>query len=115
QIKQGRRLNDADANGRNLSIDWRLHDPSFLHQALASDRKRHISAGNCGCAGSSVCLQHIAIKRDRAFAKHLAIYDRPQAAADQALNFMCAPAGTTAPDLARRSEEHTSELQSLAY
>src|ERR1700757_4893528 len=52
----------------------------------------HIAAGDCGGAGAAVGLQHVAVDPDLALADLREIRDGAQAAADQPLDLLCAPA-----------------------
>ncbi len=59
-------------------------------------------------------LQHIAIDGDLAFAERLQICDGAQAAADQALNFLCA-AGRAGRRRSRAACAYASRAGSMAY
>src|SRR6201987_2612360 len=73
--------------------------------------ERHIAAGDRGCAGASIRLQDIAVDLDLALAQLPEISHRPQAAADQPLDFLRASALPAARRLAvgarrRRARQH---------
>ncbi len=59
--------------------------------------QRDERAGDAGGARAAVGFEHVAVERDRALAERVQIDDRPQAAADQPLDFRGA-----AVDLAAR-------------
>src|SRR5438034_135689 len=62
--------------------------------------ERDVAAGDCGSAGAAIGLQYIAIDPDLALAEPGEISDRAQAAPDQPLDFLGAPALPAARRLA---------------
>ena len=65
---------------------------AVAHERIARVGERDVAAGDRGRARAAVGLQHVAIERDGALAERLQIDDRAQRAADQALDFLRAPA-----------------------
>ena len=73
EIEQRRAVNDAHTNGGNFADDGSFLDPLFFQQSRAGNGERDVRTGDCRGARAAVCLQHIAIERDRALAQDAAI------------------------------------------
>ena len=75
----------------------------LFDELRGGQRERDVAAGDRGRSRAAVGLQNVAVDRDRVLAERIAVDDRAQAAADQALNLERAAALRAARGLARRA------------
>ena len=111
EIEHGDMGNDAAGDRGDIVAQWQSLQQTGRKQPLKRQMEGHIAAGDRGGTGASVRLQHIAVDLDLTLAQLGEIGHRPQAAADQPLDFLRASALPAASRLAvgarrRRARQH---------
>lgn len=76
-----------DADGRNLVTKHRAAQASQTTKLRERERERDESAGHGRGPRATVCLEHVAIDDDRAFAELVEVESGPKRSPDQPLNF----------------------------
>src|SRR5206468_11217655 len=95
EVEQHFSIYDSHADGGNEVFHGRGSQRSCVDESLQSQAQRYKCAGDrCG-ACSPVGLDYVAIDPDGAFAEALEIGDCSERTSDQALNLLCASAGTS--------------------
>src|SRR6185437_699074 len=94
-------VDDADAHGGDAALDGRRRETTARHQPRERVAHGDAGAGDRRRARAAVGLQHIAVDLERDLAEPKVIQHRAQAAADESLNLLRAPANLR--PLARRA------------
>jgi hypothetical protein len=92
QDEQRRALHDAHADRGHGVPDRACREPALRDQPGHGVGRGHVGAGDRRGAGATIGLQHVAVDQDAALAQGGQVEHAAQAAADQALDLLRAPA-----------------------
>ena len=111
EVEHGIAGNDAAGDRGDAVTQRQGAQQAGRNESLKRLMERHIAAGDRGRAGAAIGLQHVAVDADLALAEPGEIGHRAQAAADQPLDLLGAPALPAARRLAvgagrRRARQH---------
>src|SRR5271169_1349491 len=103
EVEQDFSVDNSYTHGGNKILQGSRGQGSGFHQFFQSQSQRDEGAGDRGGARAAVGLDHVAIDPDGALAQAGEVGHGPQAAPDQALDFVRAPAGAALCDFPRRA------------
>src|SRR5579875_413552 len=83
-------IDDTGTDGRYRRAKRHSWELPRLHQPIQRETQGDVGAGNRGGAGTAVGPEHITIEQYRTFSELVELGHRPQRAADQPLDLVCA-------------------------
>ena len=101
QVQHRNAADDADARGRHVVLHGNALDLAALAYPLQRQHERNEAAGDRGGARAAVCLDDIAVDPDGPLAQLIEPGHGSERAADEALDFLRAPADLAGRRLAR--------------